>query len=190
MEVSPFVHRRLALCHFTMIEVEPPAFVELAARTGFDAVSLMLQFPASYGQRYPMTGDTRMLRETRRRLDDTGVALFDAGVCRLEPQTPVEDFAAMIEAAAYLGAHHIDVNGSDPDPDRLTDRFAALCELAASHGLAVGLEFMMSTEVKTLGDALSLIERSEATNAAITVDALHLIRSSGSAAEVAALETS
>jgi len=56
-------------------------------------------------------------------------------------------------------ARGIDVNGNDPDPARLTDQFAALCALCAGHGLGVGIEFMMSTQVKTLADALALIER-------------------------------
>jgi len=129
-----------------------------------------------------------MRRETRRRLDDTGLVLFDAATCRLDQETTVDDFAAMIESAAYLGACRVDVNGNDPDEARLTDRFAALCELCAEHGLGVGIEFMMSTQVRTLADALSLIERAGARNAAVTVDALHLFRSGGSPEDIAALD--
>ncbi len=179
----------LALCHFTLVEAEPPAFVDIAARAGFAAVSLMIQFPRSYGPGFPMAGDTRMRRETMRRLDATGVTLFDAATCRLEPCTTVEDFQAMVESAAYLGAQRVDVNGNEPDASRLTDQFAALCALCADHGLGVGLEFMMSTQIKTLGDALALIERSGADNAAVTIDALHLARSGGSPRDVAALDS-
>ena len=95
----------------------------------------------------------------------------------------------MVESAAYLGAHRVDVNGNDPDAARLTDQFAALCALCAEHGLGVGLEFMMSTQIKTLGDALALIERSGADNATVTVDALHLARSGGSPRDVAELDS-
>jgi sugar phosphate isomerase/epimerase len=180
--------RPLALCHFTMIELEPPALVDVAAGAGFAAVSLMVQLPASRGPGYPMLGDTAMRRETKRRLDATGLILVDAATCRLEPESEAGDFAQALETAAYLGAHSVDVNGNDPDPSRLSDRFAALCALAAPYGLRIGLEFMMSTQVKTLGDALALIERSGAVNAAVTVDALHLARSGGSPADVAALD--
>jgi sugar phosphate isomerase/epimerase len=128
-------------------------------------------------------------RETRLRLDATGVTLFDAATCRLEPDSCPDDFRALVETAAYLGARGVDVNGNDPDQSRLTDQFAALCALCAEHGLVVGIEFMMSTQVKTLGDALALIERSGAGNAAVTVDALHLARSGGSPADVAALDS-
>jgi sugar phosphate isomerase/epimerase len=179
--------RPLVLCHFTAVELAPPAFVDLADRAGFTAVSLMLQFPSSYGPGFPVLGDTPMRRDTKLRLDDTGLVLFDASTCRLEPETTVDDFRPMVESAAYLGARSINVNGSDPDETRLTDHFAALCELADEYEIAVGLEFMMSTRVRTIGDALRLIERSAATNASVTVDALHLTRSGGSAQDVARL---
>jgi sugar phosphate isomerase/epimerase len=178
----------LTLCHFTMVELEPPALVDVAARAGFAGVSLMVQFPASRGPGYPMLGDTTMRRETKRRLDATGLSLVDAATCRLEPDSEAADFAQALETAAYLGAQSVDVNGNDPDPSRLCDRFAALCALAAPYGLRIGLEFMMSTQVKTLGDALALIERSGAVNAAVTIDVLHLARSGGSPADVAALD--
>ena len=180
--------RPLTLCHFTAVEVEPPDFVDLAARAGFAAVSLMIQFPRAYSPGFPMTGDTRMRRETKQRLDATGVTLFDAATCRLEPDTGLDDFRGLVETAAYLGARGIDVNGNDPDQARLTDQFAALCALCAEHGLGVGIEFMMSTQVKTLADALALIERSGAGNASVTVDALHLARSGGSPADVATVD--
>jgi sugar phosphate isomerase/epimerase len=178
----------LALCHMTLAEVAPPAFVDVAARAGFAAVSLMVQFPAGYGPGYPVLGDTPMRRETRRRLDDTGVFLFDAATCRIEPGTTAGQFGPALETAAYLGARRVNVNGNDPDQGRLTDRFAALCADAAAHGLGVSLEFMMATQVKTLGDALALIARSGAANAAVTIDALHLARSGGTPADVAALD--
>src|SRR5579862_3245235 len=155
--------RPLVLCHFTAVEVEPPDFVDLAARAGFAAVSLMVQFPRAYSPGFPMAGDTRMRRETRQRLDASGVTLFDAATGRLEADTGLDDFRDLVETAAYLGARGIDVNGNDPDPARLTDQFAALCALCAEHGLGVGIEFMMSTQVKTLADAQALIERSGAT---------------------------
>jgi sugar phosphate isomerase/epimerase len=171
-----------------MIELDPPAFVDVAARAGFTAVSLMVQFPASRGPGFPVLGDTAMRRETRQRLDDTGLMLFDAAACRLEPDTGAGDFEQALETAAYLGARTVNVNGNDPDPGRLRDRFAALCARADGYGLRIGLEFMMSTQVKTLDDALALITRAGAANAAVTVDALHLARSGGSPADVAALD--
>jgi sugar phosphate isomerase/epimerase len=148
----------------------------------------MLQFPVGLGPTYPVHGDTAMRRETRRRLDDTGVQLIDASTCRLEAGADVEDFRPMLESAAYLSASKFNVNGNDPDEARLVDRFARLCALGAEYGLGAGLEFMMITCVRTLADAVRVIERSGAANAAITIDSVHLARSGGTAADVAALD--
>lgn len=86
------------------------------------------------------------------------MTLFDAATCRLEPGIGADDFRGLVESAAYLGARCVDVNANDPDASRLTDEFAALCELCAQHGLGVGLEFIMSTQVKTLVDAARAME--------------------------------
>jgi sugar phosphate isomerase/epimerase len=177
--------RKFALCHYTMIELTPPDFVELASDVGFGGVSLMIEFPGRV--LYPMHGDTAMRRETKRRLDDSGVILVDASTCRLEPETDVEQFRPMVESAAYLDARQINVNGNDPDVGRLTERFAALCALASEHGLRAGIEFQMISRVRTLSDALDLIDRSGASNAAVTIDSVHLARSGGSPADVARL---
>jgi sugar phosphate isomerase/epimerase len=171
-----------------MIEVTPPDLIAIAARAGFSAVSLMLQFPAGLGGAFPMHGDTPMRRETKARLDDTGVTLYDASTCRLEPGTNIDDFRPMFESAAYLGAQRFNVNGNDPDEKRLTDRFAELCALGNEYDIRAGVEFMMITCLKTLTDAVGLIERSGATGAGLTIDAVHLARSGGAAADVAALD--
>ncbi len=135
-----------------------------------------------------MQGNAAMRQETKRRLDDTGVIFVDASTCRLEPDTDVEEFRPMVESAAYLGARQINVNGNDPDESRLADHFAALCAMAAEYGLPAGIEFQMMSHVQTLSDALKLIVRSGASNAAVTLDSLHLARSGGGSADVARLQ--
>lgn len=179
--------RPVALCHFSMIEVEPPDLVTIAADAGFSHVSLMLSFPPGAGADFPIVGDTAMRRETRARLEDRRIGLIDASTCRLRPETDIETFRPMFESAAWLGARRFNVNGDDPDEARLVDRFAALAEIAAGFGLLPSIEFMMISQVRTLDDAERLIARSGVNGAAITLDALHLHRSGGSPAQVRAL---
>jgi sugar phosphate isomerase/epimerase len=140
------------------------------------------------GHDYPMHGDTPMRRETKYRLDDTGSTVVDASTCRLEGDTDVESFRPMVETAAYLGARQINSNGDDPEATRLADRFAALCVMADQYDLLVGVEFQATTRIRTIADALELIVQAGASNAVITIDALHLARSGGSPADVAELE--
>lgn len=169
--------RPVALCHFSMIEVDPPQLVTIAADAGFSHVSLMLHFPPGAGSNFPILGDTAMRRETLARLNERRIGLIDASTCRLRPDTQVETFEPMFETAALLGAQRFNVNGDDPDESRLADRFAELAEIAAVFGLSPSIEFMMISQVRTVQAARQLIASSGVGDAAITLDATHIQRS-------------
>src|SRR2546430_1518187 len=85
-------------------------------------------------------GDTPLVRATRRALADTGVTVLDVEILRLAPGTEVRDFEGLLDTAASLGAAYLLVAGNDPDEARLTERYAALCDLAAERGLVVCIE--------------------------------------------------
>jgi sugar phosphate isomerase/epimerase len=59
--------------------------------------------------------------------------------------------------------------------------------MAAAAGLKVALEFMRFRSVRTILAAADLVRRAARPNVGVLVDALHLDRSAGTAAEVAAL---
>ncbi|MET0378232.1 MAG: hypothetical protein ABW049_04495 [Spongiibacteraceae bacterium] len=84
----------LSLCHYTISEVPPPELVEIAAATGFESISLMLQFPRGDERGYSMLGATAMRRETKLRLADSGVALFDVSICRLSADIELDSYRA------------------------------------------------------------------------------------------------
>ena len=67
--------------------------------------------------------------------------------------------------------------GDDPDEARLTERFAAFCDLAAPFGLTADLEFMPWTEVPDLASAMRVVAAASRPNGGILVDALHFDRS-------------
>jgi len=108
------------------------------------------------------------------------VRALDIDIFRLKPATRVEDYRAALETGARLGAANVLVAGNDPDRQRLVDRFAALCDLGAPLGLAMNLEPMPWTDVKTFADALSVVEASARANAAVLVDAIHFDRAGDS----------
>ena len=54
----------------------------------------------------------------------------------------------VLETGARLGARNALIAGNDPDEARLTERFAALCDLAAPFGIAPCLEPMPWTDVR------------------------------------------
>lgn len=174
----------LSLCHYTLFHVPPPEFVEIAASAGFQHISLMLQFPRGDHRGFPILGDTPMRRETRDRLNDAGITLFDVSTCRLDPEVDLAEYRPMFESAVYLGAERVSVSIFEPDEQRRVDGFTELCLLLSEHSLGAGLEFMPRSDLKTLADAARLIARSGVPNAAITVDATHLHRSGGVAADI------
>jgi sugar phosphate isomerase/epimerase len=184
------VFRPLSLAHLTIAEVPPPDVPSIAAKAGFQSISLRLNSPRPDVASPPMLGDTPMRRATRRNLNDSGVDLFNIEALLLRPDTDTDSYASLLETGAYLGAHGALVVGLDPDEDRLVDRFAALAELSASYTIALQLEFMVFSEVKSLAQAVRIVRRSGAATAGIVVDALHLHRTGSTPADVAALQPS
>jgi len=85
------------------------------------------------------------------------------------------------DAAAALPAHHVKVGnipGTPCDLDRLTQRFAELCEDAASHhDVTVVYEFMpFDVNVHDLDTALAVVEGAGAANGGLAIDVWHMTK--------------
>jgi hypothetical protein len=120
-----------SLAALTVLELAPPALVDVAAACGYDHVGIRLLPAVPGGIAYPLMEDEASLRETIARLDATGITVADLEVVAFRPETGIAAFSAFFETGARLGARHILVAAYDPDLDRFTDRFAGFCEAAA-----------------------------------------------------------
>ena len=120
-----------SLAALTVLELAPPALVEVAAACGYDHVGIRLLPAVPGGLGYPLMNDETGLKETVSRLDATGVTVADLEVVAFRPETDIAAFSAFFETGARLGARHILVAAYDPDLDRFTDRFAGFCEASA-----------------------------------------------------------
>ncbi len=169
----------LSLSHLTVIELSPPEVVCAAAAAGFAYADLRLAKAVPTDNEYPMFGDTPMMRETLRRIEDTGVRVFDVELIRLRADTDVPSYERLLDAGRRLGAQHVKVAGDDPDRAIVTAKFAELCTLAARYGLIVDLEFTPWSGVDSLGAAVAVIEAAGAVNGRVLIDSLHLMRSGG-----------
>src|SRR5512144_3356335 len=119
MTASP---RTLSLAHLTVLDTAPPELVTVAAA-------------ASVGvPPYDMLHDGPLLRETLRRLADTGVSVLDTEFLRFEPEQPVGIPEGFLEVSARLGAQNVLVMSAEPDEARTMERFCDLCDRAASYG--------------------------------------------------------
>lgn len=178
----------LCLAHLTLIELTPPELVDAAADAGFTQVSMRLA-PAAPGEhQHPMIGGTPMMRETLARMRERGVAVHDVELVRLTSTTAIRDIEPLLAATAELGAGRLLVAGDDADEAALAERFHALCELGARYGVRMGLEFMPWRGIRTLASARRVVEA--AGSGGVIVDAIHLDRSGGTAADLASLPPS
>ena len=168
--------RPISLAALTILELTPPDMVSCAADAGFSHVGIRLIPATPTEPQYDLVGDTPLLREVERRLADTGVQVLDVEIFRLKPETDVAAYEPAIACAARLGARGLLVAANDPDEARVTDRFAAFCDLAATFGLTADLEFMPWTAVRDLSAAQEVVVASGSATAGILVDALHFDR--------------
>lgn len=171
------MNRSISLAALTVLELAPPDMVSCAAEAGFSHVGIRLLPATPTEPQYDVVGDTALTREIERRLADTGVRVLDVEIFRLKPDTRVADYEAAVATAARLGARQLLVAGNDPDEGRLTERFAAFCDLAARYGLDASLEFMPWTDAKDLLQGARIVEAAARDNGGLLIDPFHLSRS-------------
>jgi sugar phosphate isomerase/epimerase len=169
----------LGLAHLAVLDVAPLELVTLAATTGFAFIGLRLHpaFPGSPS--YEIPRGSREMREMQRRLDSEGVRVYDVEFVTIAEGFAPSRLTAMLDSASELGAQRISVCGDDPDHSRFVLNFAGLCDLAASFGMGVDLEFMAWRQVSSLPQAVQIVKEARKPNAAALVDALHLARTGG-----------
>lgn len=181
-------HRPFYLAHLTLLHLAPPRFVTVAAEAGYDGVSLHLTPPGLSDPgalSYPMLGSgNAMMRETLARMNDLGIQVHDIQALRLTPTTRLSAFLPMFEAGSRLGAAYAIVVSDDPDDARNADQLAQLGETCAGFGMRIALEFMAYSGIRTIQQAARVIEASGSPDVVILLDALHLARSGGTAADV------
>ncbi len=161
----------------TALNLTPPQMLGVAARVGATSIGVRLLPAAPGGIAYPLMDDARLLEATLAAMADTGVAVFDLEIIRLNDAFDVARCRPFFEVGQRLGAKAILVGGDDPDRSRLIDNYARLCEAAAPYGLSCDLEFMPWTAVKDLAAAKDVVARARCPNAGVLVDALHFARS-------------
>src|SRR3989475_9218612 len=177
--------RQISLAHLTVLDTTAPELVAAAAAAGFRTIGIRLTATPSVGvPPYDILHEGPLLRETLRRLADTGVSVLDTEFLRFEPEQPVGIPEGFLEVSARLGAKNVLVMSAEPDESRTIERFCELCDRAARYNLHVCLEFAIYTGVRTLAHAASILAKAKRSNASILIDALHFSRSGGVPAHV------
>jgi sugar phosphate isomerase/epimerase len=181
--------RRLCLDPLSFVALAPPELVSLAASIGIPEVGLIVQSPADIFPTPKLVGDRVLRHETLRRMADTGVKVLNLECFNLSSEALVADFRPALAVGAELGASSATVIAQEePDESRLIDRLADFGEVAAEYGIGINVEFFAASQsVPSLVAASRIVTRSAHPNVGIVLDMLHLIRTGGGVAELAAV---
>ncbi len=190
----------LVLCSGTLNRQTPFADrLAAASKAGFAAVSLWGRDYAAARAQGLSDADLRTM------LADHGLAVAEvdpawwwlpgAAEIHIAPELDGEDVFrfgerevfAMADALGARSLNAVDVFGGPWDLDGGAEAFAALCARAAEHGLLVQLEWLPWSKIPDLGTALEIVRRADQPNGGLNVDAWHLVRSGGGAAELGAV---
>jgi sugar phosphate isomerase/epimerase len=175
-----------SIAQFTALNASPVDYLHAVARAGSDFVSLMVNAPGK-GTAIPLVNNDN-LAEVAQVLADTGLKVANVECFMLTPNTDVAAFEPALARGAQLSAIGATVLVYDTEEARVQANLAAFCQLAGQHNLRASLEFLaMSPRWNTIIDAAALIADCNLPNLGIGVDILHLIRSGGTAADVARL---
>lgn len=98
----------------------------------------------------------------------------------------------LYRTADAFGARHLNVGDVNPPAehpplDLVADRFAAICDRAAEHGLLVALEFLPWSGIPDAATAWEIVRTADRPNGGINLDAWHHFRGAASDAMLTAV---
>jgi sugar phosphate isomerase/epimerase len=178
--------RTIALCPLTVTELSAIETADVARAAGYDAIGLRFWKADAHGN--VLADNPALLKRTLDHIAALDLVIYDLTVITLDAHTHAEVYIPTLDGAASTGAHNIVVVGRDPERNRFEDEFARLCEAAAPLGLSAHLEFMATSEVRSLGEAAAICSKVSSGNAHILLDSLHLFRSGGKVEELASID--
>jgi len=167
---------QFSLAHLTLIGASAPELTYIAARAGYDFVSLRLIPMGVAGECACLPRDKAMMRATRAALDATGIELHDIELARILSDRDPKAYVPAMEVAAELGARHLISSawtGDRTDRDFIVERFSEICDLAAPFGLTVDLEFPTFSRLTSLHEAADIVRAADRPNAGILIDTIY-----------------
>jgi sugar phosphate isomerase/epimerase len=169
--------RQFSLAHLTVLGCPPPEMTYIAARAGYDFVSIRPIYMGLPGEpNYALAENKEMFRQTKRALADTGIKLHDIELARIYDGVDVKKYLPAMEVAAELGGRAVLSSIWTADRSFYIERFAELCNLAKQFDLTVDLEFVPIACVFNLTGALDVLYSAKCANAGLMIDTHHFHR--------------
>lgn len=168
--------KQYSLAYLTVSGCAPPEMTYIAARTGYDFVSLRLIPMGVPGEKPHLPEDREMIRKTKAALKETGIKVLDLELARILDDVDPLSYLPAMEAAAELGAKHVISSAwttSRDDRNFIVDRYAEICDQANSFGLTVNLEFPTFSRLTNLQEAADIVRAASRPNGGIFIDTLY-----------------
>ncbi len=182
---------RLGIEFISALGMAPVAFLELAAELGCGGVGMALAPFTANPHGYPgwsLRDDAALRRDLIAAVQSTGVTIQLGEGFLIRPGSDVNDSARDLDLMAELGAARVNILSIDNDVARSIDELGRFTGLAAARGLPVTLEYMAGMGVGTLAVAADAVRAVGRANLSLMIDAMHLARSGGVPADIAALD--
>lgn len=184
---------RLGIDFLTVLGLPPVQHVELAADLGCRYISLITRPSPVNPTRSPpfdLVGDAALRRELKSVMRDRGVSIALGEGFLIRPGGDIRDVAAtLFDPMLDLDVRRINVVSMDPDVPRTLDECATIAELATSAGFEdIVCEFAPILTLRDLSMALDAVRHVNRPNFRLLIDTMHLGRTGGTAADLAALD--
>jgi sugar phosphate isomerase/epimerase len=169
--------KQFSLAYLTVLGCPPPEMTYIAARAGYDFVSLR---PINLGlpgePNYALDENKDLMRQTKTAMAATGVKLHDIELARIYDGVDVKKYLPAMEVAAELGGRHVLSSIWTDDRNFAIERFYELCDQAKQFGLTVNLEYVPIASVFNLAGALDVLRTVKRENAGLMIDTHHFHR--------------
>lgn len=174
----------------SVFNLHPIDFVNLAADLGCETISTGL----TSSPFNPLGLDEWSLRDNASLRQQLVVALYDRNITislgegfSVREQLDVAGRQGDLALMAELGVERINTISMDPDLSRTLDQFAVLAELAAQFDIETTVEFGPGMTIGNLATAVAAVRHVNRPDFKLLIDTMHLLRSGGTAADIAAL---
>lgn len=167
-----------SLVHLTDISCPPPEFIRVAARAGYDAVSLRT-IPMKLEGEIPfdIAKDNELFKQTKRALEETGIVFNDTENAVIRDNLDVREYEPALEAAAELGVKFLLSGIWSTEYGYAVEKYGELCDLAKGYGMRVSVEPVTWSCMRDVRTAAKMVKESGRENVGLVVDCLHFFRS-------------
>ncbi len=180
--------RKISLAYLTIPGVEAVDQIEMAARAGYDQVSLRTIPMGQPGEpQNILEKDPELFKKIQKALKDNNIPVLDIELVRIREDLP-SDFRAAFEKGAELGATHVLSSAWTTDKNLIVDRYGKICEQAKEFGLTIDLEFPAISGLRSLKEVMEIQDKVGAPNLKLLMDMLYVYWDQETPAQLKALD--